>query len=373
MKMTRPSTLLAAAAATLLAAVAAAEPPALKSVAPPGLRIGVALGRKQSDGKDPAGLALVARHFNQLTPENVLKWGPVHPEPGRYDFEPADRFVALGERHGMFVVGHVLLWHQQTPSWVFAGPDGGKLDRETALARLKEHIATVAGRYKGRIGGWDVVNEALDEDGTLRKTSWLEAIGDDYVEYAREADPQAELYYNDYNLWKPAKRDAAIRLVLGLKAKGLRVDGIGEQAHWGVDDPPLADIDAALGAMRAAGLVPHITELDIDVLPRDPDMWGADLSKKQQIRAATNVYPDGLPPAMQEKLARRYADVFRLFLKHGVARVTFWGVTDADSWLHDFPIPGRVNYPLLWDHDGREKPAFDAVVEVLREHRAYRP
>jgi endo-1,4-beta-xylanase len=125
--------------------------------------------------------------------------------------------------------------------------------------------------------------------------------------------------------------------------------------------------------MRAAGLVPHITELDIDVLPRDPDMWGADLSKKQQIRAATNVYPDGLPPAMQEKLARRYADVFRLFLKHGVARVTFWGVTDADSWLHDFPIPGRVNYPLLWDHDGREKPAFDAVVEVLREHRAYRP
>ena len=170
--MTRSSTQLAAAAA-LLAAVAAAVPPARKSVAPPGLRIGVALGRKHSDGKDPAGLALVARHFNQVSPENVLKWGPVHPEPGRYDFEPADRFVALGERHGMFVVGHVLLWHQQTPAWVFAGKDGGKLDRETALARLKEHIGTVAGRYKGRIGGWDVVNEALDEDGTLRKTPWL--------------------------------------------------------------------------------------------------------------------------------------------------------------------------------------------------------
>jgi endo-1,4-beta-xylanase len=377
MKMNRSSTLLAFAVALLGAVAAAAEAPALKSVAPPGLRIGVALGRKHSDGKDPAGLALVARHFNQVTPENVLKWGPVHPEPGRYDFEPADRFVALGERHGMFVVGHVLLWHQQTPAWVFAGTNGGTLDRETALERLRGHIQAVAGRYKGRIGGWDVVNEALEEDGTLRKTPWLEAIGEDYVErafaFAREADPAAELYYNDYNLWKPAKRDAAIRLVQGLKAKGLRVDGIGEQAHWGIDDPPLADIDAALGAMRAAGLVPHVTELDIDVLPRDPDMWGADLSKKQQIRAATNVYPDGLPPAMQEKLARRYADVFRLFLKHGVARVTFWGVTDADSWLHDFPIPGRVNYPLLWDKDGREKPAFDAVLEVLREHGGSRP
>ena len=153
--MTLSWTLLTAAAA-LLAAGAAAEAPALKSVAPPGLRIGVALGRKHSDGKDPAGLALVARHFNQVSPENVLKWGPVHPEPGRYDFEPADRFVALGERHGMFVVGHVLLWHQQTPAWVFAGKDGGKLDRETALARLKEHVATVAGgtRDGSAAGTW---------------------------------------------------------------------------------------------------------------------------------------------------------------------------------------------------------------------------
>jgi endo-1,4-beta-xylanase len=373
MKMTRSWTLLAV-AASLLAAVtaAAAEPPALKSLAPPGLRIGVALNRSQSDGKDEAGLAIALRHFNSITPENLLKWEAVHPEPDRYSFEPADRYVDLGRSHGMFVVGHVLLWHQQTPAWVFVGEGGKKLDRETALARLKSHIDAVAGRYRGRIGGWDVVNEALEEDGTLRKTPWLEAIGEDYVEkafaFAHEADPQAELYYNDYNLWKPAKRDAAIRLVQGLKAKGLRVDGIGEQAHWGVDDPLLIAIDDALGAMRAAGLVPLITELDMDVLPRDPDMWGADLTKKATIRAATNVYPDGLPAAGQEQLARRYADVFRLFLKHGVGRVTFWGVTDANSWLNNFPIPGRVNYPLLWGRDGREKPAFEAVAQVLRKN-----
>ncbi len=369
--MTRSVTLLAGAAA-LAAAVpgAAAEAPALKSLTPPGFRIGVALSRAQNDGRDAAGLAIATRHFDSITPENLLKWEAVHPEPGRYDFGPADRFVELGQSRGMLVVGHVLLWHQQTPAWVFAGEGGRKLDRETLLARLREHIATVVGRYRGRIGGWDVVNEALDEDGTLRKTPWLEAIGEDYVakafELAHEADPAAELYYNDYNLWKPAKREAAIRLVQALKAKGLRVDGIGEQAHWGIDDPPLEAIDAALAAIRASGSTPLITELDMDVLPRDPDMWGADLAKKAKIRAATNIYPDGLPNAVQQRLARRYADVFTLFLKHGVGRVTLWGVTDATTWLHDFPIPGRVNYPLLWDAAGREKPAFEAVVEVLR-------
>ena len=153
----------------------------------------------------------------------------------------------------------------------------------------------------------------------------------------------------------------------GLRAKGLRVDGLGEQGHWGLDDPPLPAIDEALAAIRASGTKALVTELDLDVLPRDPDMWGADLAKKATIRAATNVYPDGLPPAVQQQLARRYADVFTLFLKHDVGRVTFWGVTDATTWLDDFPIPGRVNYPLLWDRDGHEKPAFEAVAEVLRE------
>jgi endo-1,4-beta-xylanase len=343
-------------------------------VKPPGLRLGVALNLAQSDGRDAPATAIIERHFDSISPENLLKWERVHPEPDRYDWSPADRYVEFGRSRGMFVVGHVLLWHQQTPAWVFAGDAGGKAGREVLLGRLRSHIAAVAGRYKGRVGGWDVVNEALDEDGTLRRTPWLEAIGEDYIarafELAREADPQAELYYNDYNLWKPAKRDAAIRLVKELRAKGLRVDGIGEQAHWGIEDPPLATIDEALAAFRAAGIAIHITELDMDVLPRDPDMWGADLSKKVALKAKTNIYPDGLPDDMQQKLARRYADVFELFLKHGVVRATFWGVTDRDSWLHNFPIPGRVNYPLLWDKDGREKPALNAVAETLRRHAA---
>lgn len=366
-------TLISLAAILPCAATAlAAEPPSLKSLAPPGLRIGAAINQRLSDGQDPAATATVLRQFSTISPENILKWEKVHPGPGRFDFAPADRYLDFGAKNGMFVVGHCLVWHQQTPAWVFSGEGGKPADRETLLSRLKEHVLAVVGRYRGRVGGWDVVNEALDEDGTLRKTPWLTIIGEDYLarafQLAHEADPAAELYYNDYNLWKPAKRDAAIRLVQGLRAKGLRVDAIGEQGHWGIEDPPLAAIEEALGAIRAAAIRPLVTELDIDVLPRDPDMWGADLAKKASLRAKTNVYPDGLPPDTQEKLARRYADVFTLFLKHDVGRVTFWGITDASSWLNDFPIPGRVNYPLLWDRHGLEKPAFQAVVEVLRAH-----
>lgn len=351
--------------------LAADSPTALKDVAPASLKIGVAVNQALSDQHDTAGVAIVVRQFNSISPENLLKWEQVHPAPDRYNFEPADRYVEFGRAHGMFVVGHVLLWHQQTPAWVFAGASGAKATREALLARLKDHISTVVGRYKGRIGGWDVVNEAFDEDGKLRQTPWRDAIGDDYVEkafeFAHAADPGAELYYNDYNLWKPAKRDAAIRLVKDLKAKGLRVDGIGEQGHWGIDEPTLQEIDETLAAIRAAQVQPLITELDMDVLPRDPDMWGADLSKKMQLKATTNIYSNGLPDAIQQKLARRYGDVFALFLKHGVRRATLWGLTDGASWLNNFPIPGRVNYPLLWDRDDKPKPAFDAVADVLRK------
>ncbi len=341
---------------------------------PKGMLLGVALSRGQVEEKDPVALAIVTRQFDSATPENLLKWELVHPQPDRYDFEPADRLVAFGEKRGMAVIGHTLVWHSQTPAWVFAGKDGAPLDRETALARMREHILAVVGRYKGRIKGWDVVNEAISDDaqGTPRKSKWRDAIGDDYIakafEYAHEADPAAELYYNDYNLTNAPKRATAIRMVKDLKARGLRVDGIGEQGHWLIDGPSLADIEATITDIAGAGVKVVITELDVDVLPRDPGMYGADLEKRAKFRAETNLYPDALPKEKQEQLARRYADIFALFLKHRekIARVTFWGVTDAQSWLNGFPVPGRVNHPLLFDRSGQPKPAFDAVVEVLK-------
>jgi endo-1,4-beta-xylanase len=275
----------------------------------------------------------------------------------------------------MFIVGHTLLWHQQTPASVFTGPDGSPIGREALLARLRTHIQTVVGRYRGRVHGWDVVNEALEEDGTLRNSKWRQILGEDYIakafEFAHRADPQAELYYNDFNLAKAAKRAAALRLAKQLRDQGLRVDGIGEQGHWLVSWPSLDDIDGMLGEIGAAGLKTHITELDMDVLPRDERMYGADLDARAKFRAGTNVYADGLPPDKQQELAQRYADVFRLFVKHSdsVARVTFWGLSDRTSWLNNFPVPGRVNHPLLWDRDGQPKPAFHSVVRALQESR----
>jgi endo-1,4-beta-xylanase len=351
------------------------EAPALKGLLPKGMLMGAALSTNQAAEKDAAAAELVARHFNSITPENLLKPEPIHPEPDRYNWEPADQYVAFGLKHGMTIIGHTLVWHQQTPAWFFAGKDGARLaDRETALARLRAHIHAVVGRYKGRIRGWDVVNEAIDDDddGTMRKTKWLEAIGDDYIakafEFAHEADPDAELYYNDYNLTSAPKRATAIRIATELKAKGLRVDGIGEQGHWLLGQPSLADIETTITDIAGAGFKVLITELDVDVLPRDPAMYGADLAKKAEMRAETNLFPDRLPADKQRELAQRYADVFKLFLKHRgkIARVTFWGVNDGQSWLNGFPIPGRVNHPLLFDRQNKPKPAFDRVVHVLK-------
>jgi endo-1,4-beta-xylanase len=359
----------------LAAGIGAQEAPALKSLMPRGMLIGVALNERQSDSQDPLASALVPRQFSSISPENLLKWERVHPAEGRFVFEPADRYVAFGEQHGMFIVGHTLLWHQQTPASVFADPDGRAVSRAALLTRLRTHIEAVVGRYKGRIKGWDVVNEALEENGTLRSTKWLQIIGDDYIarafEYAHQADPDAQLYYNDYNLTKPEKRAGALRIVKQLKAAGLRIDGVGEQGHWLISGPSADEIDRTLVEIGAAGVKAHITELDVDILPRDPQMYGADLNMRAKFRAETNLYPKELPVEQQQLLAKRYAEVFGVFMKHqdALARVTFWGLSDATSWLNNFPVPGRVNYPLLWGRDGQPKPAFDAVVRVLQESR----
>ena len=333
--------------------------------------LGAALNDAQIAGQDPAALEIVRRHFSTISPENVLKWEVVHPEPARFQFAAADQYVALGAKHGLFVVGHVLVWHQQTPSWVFEGAPGATLDPKLLLSRLRVHVRTVVGRYRGRVQAWDVVNEAFEDDGTWRKTPWYATLGEEYVsrafEFAHEADPDAQLYYNDYNLWKTAKRKAAVRLVTSLRERGIRIDGIGEQAHWLLDDPALEDIEAAIVDLAKTGRQIMITELDVDPLPRPGELIGADVSKRVELTPELDPYADGLPEGFEQRLAQRYADIFSVFVKHrAVSRVTFWGVTDADTWLNNWPVRGRTNHPLLWDRQGRPKPAFDAVVEALR-------
>ena len=353
------------------AALAAPPQPSLKDAFRDAFRIGAALNAAQFTGQDARDAALVKAQFNTITPENVLKWESVHPNPDQYAFDLPDRYVDFGETNHMKIIGHTLVWHSQTPRWVFQDAEGKPADRETLLARMRQHIQTVVGRYKGRIAGWDVVNEALNDDGTLRQSPWLRIIGDDYIakafQFAHEADPDAELYYNDYSLENDAKRMGAIDLIRKLQAQGMPITAVGMQDHHKLDRPPIERTDAAITDFAKLGIKVNITELDIDVLPAATQQGGADVSLNVAAHPKLNPYPDGLPEAMQEALAKRYAGLFGVYLKHRdvITRVTFWGVSDGASWLNNWPVRGRTNYPLLFDRQDRPKPAFNAVIATV--------
>jgi endo-1,4-beta-xylanase len=340
--------------------------------------VGAALNADQFFERDTRGAALVRTHFNSITPENVLKWELVHPRAGVYDFVASDKYVEFGERNGMIIIGHTLVWHSQVPRWVFEDAKGQAVSRDTLLNRMRDHIHSVVGRYRGRIKGWDVVNEALNEDGTLRQSPWLKIIGEDYLakafQFAREADPTAELYYNDYSLENAPKRDGAVALVRRLRERGIPVTGIGTQEHLKMDWPSVAQVDSMLTAFTALGVQVMITELDIDMLPRVPGEGVADVSTRLEHRPELNPYAAGLPDSVQHALADRYERLFAVYLRHrsAISRVTFWGVADGDSWLNGWPVRGRTNYPLLFDRQGKPKPAFDAVIRVARASTASR-
>ncbi len=343
--------------------------PSLKDAYKNCFLVGSALNPAQFSGKDPAEDAIIKAQFNTTTPENVLKWEVVHPQPGKFNFEPADKYVEFGEQNHMFIIGHTLVWHSQVPKSVFEDDKGNPVTREVLLDRMHDHISKVVGRYKGRIKGWDVVNEVLNEDGTLRHSPWMKIIGEDYIEqafrFAHEADPDAQLYYNDYSLENEAKRKGALELVTKLNAKGVPITGVGLQDHASLDWPTVDQIDTTISEFGLLGMKVMITELDVDVLPWPTPKQTADVSLNVASDPKLNPYPNGLPDDVQQKLSARYADLFGTYAKHCglVTRVTFWGVTDADSWKNNWPVRGRTNYPLLFDRKGDPKPAFDAVIQ----------
>ena len=351
-----------------------ADRPALKDVFEDDFHIGVALNLDQVSGNELNATALVEKHFNSITPENILKWEEVHPEPNRYNFEPVDRYVAFGEKCNMHIVGHTLVWHLQTPEWVFQDESGKPLDRDALLRRMKEHIFTVVGRYRGRIHGWDVVNEAIAPDGQLRKSKWLEIIGEDYLlkafEYANQADPGAQLYYNEYDYEIRPKCEGVIRLVRDLQSRGARVDGLGIQGHWFLDYPGIEEIESYVLDLSKLGIKLMITEMDVSALPFYPvDSAVVDLSSfDSEMQKKHNPYPDALPDSVQQDLANRYAGLFSLFHKHRdkFSRVTFWAVHDGQSWRSYIPIRGRTDHPMLFDRHCNPKPAFDAIRRIVQ-------
>jgi endo-1,4-beta-xylanase len=356
----------------LATVVAHAQPAPLKDAFHGIFRVGAALNPATFEEKDARDVAIVTAQFDTISPENVLKWEAIHPQLDTYNFAPADHYVAFGEKYKMFIVGHNLVWHSQVPAWVFKDDKGAPLTRDALLERMHDHIRTVVGRYKGRIGGWDVVNEALNEDGTLRKSQWLNIIGDDYIakafQFAHEVDPAAELYYNDYSIENEAKRKGAVELIRKLKTQGIPVAAMGLQGHDKLDWPSAKQQSDTIEAFAALGIKVNITELDVDVLPRNAPGNSADISATSAGGAGLNPYTAGLPDAVQQTLANRYAELFDIFVKYkaSISRVTFWGVTDGGSWLNNFPIRGRTNYPLLFDRGGKPKPAFFSVIGTAK-------
>jgi endo-1,4-beta-xylanase len=349
------------------------NPATLKEALKDKFHIGAALNEALIDRRDTAGIRVLEQQFSAIVPENCMKSMHIHPEENRYDFTLPDRFVALGERNGMWVTGHTLIWHSQLAPWFCTDGEGNNVGPDVLKQRMKAHISAIVGRYKGRIKGWDVVNEAILDNGDLRPSKFYEILGEEFIplafRYAHEADPEAELYYNDYNEWLPGKRDAIVKLVKSLKEQGVRIDGVGMQGHVDMAYPTLETYEEAILAYSDAGVKVMVTEFDLSILPMPDRNVGADIATDYAYREEINPYEAGVPAEKMQEWTRRMGDFFDLFLKHRdkITRVTMWGIADGDSWKNDFPVRGRTDYPLLFDRAHQPKAVVDRIIQSASE------
>jgi endo-1,4-beta-xylanase len=332
--------------------------------------IGTALNTPQILGTAKEEVEVIKTHFNSIVAENCMKSGPIQPEEGKFNFELADKFVEFGVENDMHIVGHTLIWHSQAPRWFFRGEDGNEVSPEVLIQRMKDHIYTVVGRYKGKVHGWDVVNEAIEDDGSFRNSRFFQILGEDFIKYAfqfaHEADPDAELYYNDYSMALPGKRQGVVAMVKKLQEQGVKIDGIGMQTHVGLDYPAVEEFEASMEAYASLGVNVMITEMEISVLPMPQRNLGADISTNIEYQDQLNPYTEGLPESVDEELANRYLEFFKLFMKHDyVTRVTVWGVNDGNSWKNGFPVRGRTDYPLLFDRENQPKSVVQKLIDAI--------
>ena len=336
------------------------EPQGIKDAFEGKFYIGAALNAWEITGVDTTGVELVKKHFNSIVAENCMKNEEIHPEENVWNFELADKFVEFGEANDMFIIGHCLVWHSQLAKWFAYDENGEYVTPEVLKQRMKDHITTVVTRYKGRVHGWDVVNEAIVEGGEYRKSPFYDILGEEFIPWAFEcahaADPDAELYLNDYSMSDPGRRDGYVKLIKQLQERGLRIDAIGMQAHVGLDYPTIEEFETSLLAFAQTGINVMITEWDMSALPAVN--FGANVSDFAEYQEKLNPYKDGLPEEVSAQWNARMKEFMDLFIKHSdvVTRVTAWGVSDEDSWKNGWPIPGRTDYCLLFDRNHEMKP-----------------
>ncbi len=358
--------LILAVSALLLAACGGSKPEPASVVEPkltdafPDYKIGVAINVNQSSEQDSLGDAIIRQHFNSVVAENCMKCEVIHPEENTYNWTDADRFVKFGEDNGMQVIGHCLIWHSQCAPWFGVDEKGKPVKPEVLKQRMKDHITTIMTRYKGRITGWDVVNEAILDDGSYRQSFFYQILGEEYIPWAfqcaMEADPDAELYYNDYSMTQPGKRATVVKLINTLKSRGIRIDAVGLQSHMGMDYPAWENLEASIEAFVNAGVDVQFTEVDMSATPTVTH--SANVADTEEYRAELNPYADGLPDSVSVAWNERMTHFLSIVDKYAknTRRVTAWGVTDADSWKNDWPIKGRTEYPLWFDRKGQMKP-----------------
>lgn len=365
--------------ASLLAAGNAFSQKTLKSAYADAFMMGCAINSQIVSGRDSRSTEIILQQFNAVSPENDMKAEVIHPRPDTWNFEPADRFVKFANDNNLWSLGHTLVWHNQTPDFFFNHPDGTPKTKDEMVETMRSYIEKVAGHFAGKIDAWDVVNEIIDNDGSYRKTVWTNAFegdGDELVrlafKFASQYDPNAELYYNDFNAWRPTKRDGIARMVRMLQEHGIRIDGVGIQAHWGLNFPKNEYIIAAIDTFASLGVKVMITEMDVDVLPltREGQVIGRILQdplfQLEEFETYLDPYKTGLPDDVQERLTDRYRELMQIFYdrRDKIDRVTFWGLHDGMSWKNGYPIPNRTNYPLLFNRDRTPKPAFHAILEI---------
>ena len=328
--------------------------------------IGVAVNVDQSWERDTLGAAIVKKHFNSVVAENCMKSEEIHPTPFTWNWDDADQFVKFGEENGMTVIGHCLIWHSQCSPWFFTDENGKQVSAEELKTRMRDHITAIVTRYRGRIKGYDVVNEAILDNGDYRNSKFYEILGEEFIPWAfkcaHEADPDAELYYNDYSMALPGKREGVVKLVKSLKAQGLRIDAVGMQSHMGMEHPDFAEYEKTIQALIDAGVKVAITELDMDAIPTVS--FGASVEDEAAYSAQMNPYPEALPDSVSQIWNDRMTQVFRIYEKYQdhICRVTVWGVQDGDSWKNDWPMKGRTNYPLLFDRNYEMKPFLKDII-----------
>ncbi|TBO42849.1 endo-1,4-beta-xylanase [Pedobacter kyonggii] len=319
--------------------------------------IGVAVGKRNLSGEEST---LIKKHFNSITAENAMKMESMQPVEGKFNWREADSIISFATLNNIKVRGHNLCWHEQAPSWFFTDKEGKEVSKIVLLQRLKAHIDAVVGRYKGKIYAWDVVNEAIDDDSTkyLRNSKWYQICGEDFIikafEYAHAADPDAKLYYNDYNTERPEKRERVYKLLKSLKDKGVPIDGVGLQAHWSIYEPSENELVTAIKRYSSLGLKIQFTELDLSIYP-----W------EKNKRAKRVDESDAYTAELEAQQVAKYKMVFNVFRKYKnvITNVTFWNISDRRTWLDGYPVPGRKNYPLLFDTQLKPKKAYWSVIK----------